>query len=333
MLPAAPSLLYLGPREVARAAPSAAQLADAIASAFRAKGAGRARTAPKLSLASGQGNFSAKGAVWDEVDCAVVKWYGYIPHNTSVRGLPDFSPLVILSDASSGWPRAVLDGFWLSSARTAALSLAAARVLAKPDSSRIGFVACGELAHAHLHAFTTAFPLRSATCYSRSAANAGRLVDAANALGLRARIAADAAEAVQEHDIVVTSIPRQSEPRGYLDAGLLAPGAFAAMPCMGASWDMSTMLAIDLLATDDADPRTMFAIEPVAWTSAFHCDLAQLLQSPPDAATRRSAFMFSGSALADAAAASLIHRRAVALGIGQTLPFGRDLAAIPWSSS
>lgn len=85
---------------------------------------------------------------------------------------------------------------------------------------------------------------------------------------------------------------------------------------------METLEAIDLLATDDADPATGLANEPVCWVRPFHADLAQLLREPaPYQAngSRRSAFMFAGSAIADAAAASLVWQRTRGHGLGQVL--------------
>lgn len=73
----------------------------------------------------------------------------------------------MLSDAKTAVFKAVLDGKQITALRPAAVSLVAAGYLARADSRRIAFIACGTQAMAHLKAFTKAFPLREVTCYSR----------------------------------------------------------------------------------------------------------------------------------------------------------------------
>lgn len=319
------SLLFLGHEAVMACGITPAQMVAAVAGAFRTKASGEAGTAPKLWMhAGGEASFSAKGGVLQDEGLAVVKWYGYVPHNEA-RGLPDFSPLVIVSCTQTGLPLAVMDGQWLSAMRTAAISTIAAGVLARPESSSAGFVACGSLAHSHLQTLHSQFPLKRIVASSRSRDSAQALTEAARALGLEARVAADASEAVRDMDIVVSSVPRQSRPRGFLDARELSPGAFAAMACMGHSWDAGSIGALDLLVTDDCDPATRLALEPVSWGGRFNADIGQLLARPDEwrpSGSTRSAAIFAGSGIADAAAAALIYRRALERGIGRPLAAG-----------
>lgn len=316
-----PSLRYLGPEAVAACGITPAEMTDAVAQAFAAKGAGRARTGERLSLrAPGEANFTAKGGVLDEAGLAVVKWYGYIPHNRDRTGLPDFSPLLLVSDTANGLPLALMDGHWLSAVRTAAISCAAARVLARPDARRVGFVACGAQAHSHLEALQAQFPLTHIRAHSRSRASAERLAERARALGLHAQVEDDAHAVLEDADIVVTSVPRESEPRNFLDARRVPPGCYVAMACMGFSWDVATLGTFEVLATDDYDPATHRSNEKLAFGGPFHAEIAQLLAAPrAHDGTRRSALLFAGSGLADAAAAALIYRRAIERGLGQPL--------------
>lgn len=317
------SLQYLAPGDIARCGIDAREVTQAVARAFLAKAAGRACTGPKLALPAVNGaSFSAKGAVLADEGLAVMKWYGYVPHNER-RGLPDYSPLVIVSSSETGLPLALIDGHWLTAVRTAAISCAAASRLARPEAASVGFIACGSLARAHLDALQAHFPLERVRCWSRKAESAKALAEKAGAMGLDAQAVAQPEQAVQGMDIVVSSVPRQAHARGLLDAGDLAPGSFAAMACMGYSWQPESLYQLDLLASDDADPETRCALEPVAWSGAFDADLAQLLAGPPLWREQaRSAIMFAGSGIADAAAAALIWRRANENGFGHRLAFG-----------
>jgi ornithine cyclodeaminase/alanine dehydrogenase-like protein (mu-crystallin family) len=142
----------------------------------------------------------------------------------------------------------------------------------------------------------------------------------ARALGLHAQVEDDAHAVLEDADIVVTSVPRESEPRNFLDARLVPPGCYVAMACMGFSWDVATLGAFEVLATDDYDPATRRSNEKLAFGGPFHAEIAQLLAAPrAHDGTRRSALLFAGSGLADAAAAALIYRRAIERGLSQPL--------------
>src|SRR5215203_1857741 len=81
-----------------------------------------AATNRKLTLPAGpEANFAGKGGVLLDEGYAAVKWYGYIGNNAR-RGLPDFSPLLILSSTETGLPLAVLDGRWIPAVRTASIT-------------------------------------------------------------------------------------------------------------------------------------------------------------------------------------------------------------------
>lgn len=191
----------------------------------------------------------AKGGALLDKGYAAVKWYGVIAGNDR-KGLPDFVPLVILSSIDSGLPLAIMDAQWLTAVRTAAITAAAATILANPDSASIGFVACGTQAEANLEALLPRFRLKSMVAYSRTRASAERLAGKAASLGLSAAVATCAEDAVAGMDIVVTSVPRLSEPTRFLDAGWLSPRAFVSMVDMGFSWNETTLSGIAEIFTD-----------------------------------------------------------------------------------
>ena len=120
-------ILYLSHDDVVRCAVTPDEITCAVEKAFRAKALGRAATNRKLTLPVGpEANFAGKGGVLLDEGYAAVKWYGYIGNNAR-RGLPDFSPLLILSSTETGLPLAVLDGRWITAVRTASITVAARR--------------------------------------------------------------------------------------------------------------------------------------------------------------------------------------------------------------
>jgi len=200
-------LIYLSHADILRCALTADEITGAVEEGFRAKARDRAATCRRLNLPAGpQASFTAKAGTLLDQGYAAVKWYGYIGDNAR-RGLPDFSPLLVLSSIETGLPLAVMDGRWITAVRTASITAAAATVLAKPDSSSVGFVACGAQAEANLSALKARFPLRRAVAYSRNRDTAERFAAKARGLGLAADVALDASDAVRGLDIVVTSVP------------------------------------------------------------------------------------------------------------------------------
>ena len=201
-------ILYLSHDDVVRCAVTPDEITCAVEKAFRAKALGRAATNRKLTLPAGpEANFAGKGGVLLDEGYAAVKWYGYIGNNAR-RGLPDFSPLLILSSTETGLPLAVLDGRWITAVRTASITAVAATVLAKPHSRSAGFVACGTQAEANLWPLRARFALERVVAYSRNRDTAERFAEKARELGLAAEVTSDPKDAIRGLDIVVTSVPK-----------------------------------------------------------------------------------------------------------------------------
>ncbi|SEQ84140.1 ornithine cyclodeaminase/alanine dehydrogenase [Nitrosomonas sp. Nm51] len=69
----------------------------------------------------------------------------------------------------------MLDGGWVTAARTAGLSAVAAKRLAKIDSSVAAFIGCGVQARSHLKVFADLFPLTEIRAFGRGAENRDKL--------------------------------------------------------------------------------------------------------------------------------------------------------------
>ena len=115
--------------------------------------------------------------------------------------------LVSLVDIRTGIPRAIVDGNWVTSVRTAGLSALAARYLAAPDSKVIAFIGCGVQARAHLEAFAQLYPLAEVRAFGRGAHNRDALC-LAEELKLKSVTPESAQQAIAGAHIVVTSVTR-----------------------------------------------------------------------------------------------------------------------------
>lgn len=318
------SLLYLSRENVEACAVTPREARQAVLRAFRDHAAGRNRSLPKSALALGPGHaFQAMTAASAAQAIATVKWVASAPSQAGST-VPSVSALICVSDYATGAPLAILDGDEITLVRTAAMSAAAASLLAPPDARTIAFVGCGLQAHAHLAAFHDLFPgLSTALMLSRSRGSAERLAEVAVVRGLATEIIDDADVLLARADLVISMVPAASGLHPFLDAGRMKQAAFAAAVDTGRSWLPEALAAFDNLVTDSlAQSQAPYDVDgqPVASVRFSH-DLTRLSQTPlADAGTKRSLFCFRGFALADLALAHLVLEKARAGGIGTLLP-------------
>ncbi|MDQ4062177.1 MAG: ornithine cyclodeaminase family protein [Pseudomonadota bacterium] len=316
-------LLYLSEADIAGLHLRPAVVRAALARAFRLHAEGRTRVQPKLTVAVGPGHFfQSLCAAAPELSYAANKWVGVAAENAA-RGLANVNGVVILSDVETGVPVAILDGNSLTVLRTAAMSALVAQHLARTDSTSISFVGCGAQAHGHLEALRDVLPsLQEVVCCSRSDSSAERLAAVARTLGLEARVARSATEALV-CDVVVTSVPASTALRPFLHAGELRPGCFVCAVDLGRSWQEEGLRALDILVTDDhaqaADPANRAKL---GYPGPFDADLAALVSGTHPGRTdrlQRAMFLFPGFALADLAIAAQLYAAAVEAGRGARL--------------
>ena len=312
-------LLYLGSADVEACALTLAEVEAAVEAMFLQKATGTAAMKPKLSLhAQGGTVFLGSAGVLSEPARGGIKWVGVADNEPS--GLPHIAGLVLLADAATGMPVAVMDARWITGVRTAAISAVAARRLARPDSTTIGFVACGLQARTHLEALRPHFPLARVKAYSRRRSTAEAFANEVRALGLAAEAVDEPQAAVADCDIVITSTPVVPRTPPFLDAGWLAPGSFSSMVDLGVSWHSEPLRALDRVVTDDV---TQAGSEKLVYPEPYDGEIADLVAgSRPgrERAEERTALVFAGIGLADVAVAAAVEHRARERGLGRRLP-------------
>ena len=308
---------YLSHRDVERLALSASEIADRLETLLVAERAGDAWEAPKASVAPGDGRLAlALLSAANEPPLSVLKTVGLSPRNTA-RGLPHIGGVIVVHDGESGMPLAILDAEHITAVRTAAISLVAARRLARAESRSIGFIGCGVQAASHLDALASELPIERIVAFSRRRESGEALCAQAEAAGLAGRVAEDAGDAIAGVDIVVTSIPDAPGFRPFLDGGRLRPDALVIGVDLGRSWIPETLAAFDRVAVDDLRRH---AASPIVTTVPVDADLPSLMAEPRRTdRTARTAFMFRGVGLGDLAAASICLERARGRGVGVML--------------
>lgn len=249
-------MLHLDPEEI-RDLVGPEEALEAVEEAFIALAEGGALQPPStgLHLEQREGEVHLKGAWIRGYDTFAFKVASGFYRNPE-RGLPTGSGLVMVFDAHTGRPRALLqDEGYLTELRTAAAGALSCRLLAPPDASRLALVGAGTQARFQLRALAGLFPLQETTVWSRTREGAERFVrEMEPATGLFFRIVSSPSEAAEDAHIVLTLTPSRSPLLGPGDVG---PGQH--LTCVGSDGpgkqeaDPRLLARADRLFVDDAE--------------------------------------------------------------------------------
>jgi alanine dehydrogenase len=215
------------------AAVSPERAVEAVREAFLAYALGEWSMPPKVYVpAYPAGDFRAMPALG--AGHALLKWVTSFPGNPA-RGLPTVTGIVVLSDASNGMPKALLDAAAVTALRTGAAAVLAAETLARPGASRAAVIGSG--ANGRAVARTFAAVGREVVLWD---IDAERARAAANEIG--AGVAASRDEALGA-DVVATVTPGKEV---VVAEGALRPGQHVSL--MGADGPGKAEIAVGELA-------------------------------------------------------------------------------------
>ncbi|HWI74736.1 MAG TPA: hypothetical protein VNT55_22435, partial [Baekduia sp.] len=123
------------------AAVSPREAIDRTREAFLRHRAGDWLMPAKVYLESApHGDFRAMPALGDGL--AILKWISSFPGNPA-RDLPTVLGVLLVSDAETSQPIAMLDARSVTALRTGAVAAVAARALARADAATVGIIGCG----------------------------------------------------------------------------------------------------------------------------------------------------------------------------------------------
>ncbi|MFE5310339.1 ornithine cyclodeaminase family protein [Isoptericola sp. NPDC056605] len=144
------------------------EVVDLVEQTFADLADGVAAQAPLTAAAlDPAAHFLPMTAVSGRAGLAGSKLLADVPGNRD-RGLPAQRSVLVLVDASTGAPVAVLDGAVPTRLRTAAASAVATRWLAREDARVLGLVGAGALALEHVRALAEVRPLERVLVWSRT---------------------------------------------------------------------------------------------------------------------------------------------------------------------
>ena len=316
----ADSVRYLSRADVEAVSLSGTEIIEILDGVFRAKRAGAVELPPKIGVHPREDAFiHAMPAYLSEADAVGLKWVAGYPGNQQL-GLPYLHGLLVLSDAPTGRPLAVMDATWITELRTAAASMLGIRALVEGDVESIGMLGCGRQGHAHLELAREVFPgLARVSLFDRHPARAEAL--AAAHPELSAEVAASAEAIGAGAQVVITGAAIVHDPDRPLARAHLA--------------DATVACAIDYdasLSEDVFEDAALFVVDDVA-QYRYHRELGYFAGYPDDPIELCDAldpeavhppglrvFVPLGIALEDVAVAAELHRRASEAGLGRELP-------------
>ena len=122
------------------------------------------------------------------------------------QGLPLIHALVIVVDATTGSPAAVMDGTYLTALRTGAASGAATDLLARPDAHTAAVFGAGAQGRTQLEAVCAVRPIHEAWVYDVAPRQAAAYAEEmSQRLSLPVRVAETPAQAVRQADVICTA--------------------------------------------------------------------------------------------------------------------------------
>jgi ornithine cyclodeaminase/alanine dehydrogenase len=318
-------ILYLSRADVEKTALDMPTILRLLEEAFGEKGRGKVEMPPKPGIHTMPDAFiHAMPAYIPALKSAGIKWVSGYPENYKL-GLPYITGLLILNDAETGIPLAVMDCAWITAFRTGAATGLSAKYLARKDSEVAGILACGVQGRTNLEALACLFPLKRVYAYDILPEAQKKFVAEMKSkfkfeiIGVK-----EPKQAVVESDLVVTSGPILKHPTPSIEKDWLKPGAFGSAVDFDSYWTGAALAQMDRISTDDhAQFQYYKSVGYFQKTPNPYADLGEIvagLKPGRQSEKERTLAINLGLAMDDMAVAPEIYRRAVKKGIGTWLP-------------
>jgi alanine dehydrogenase len=246
------------------------------------------------------------------------------------RGLPSHLATIVLLDPETGALVAIMDGRYITEARTAAVSAVSARHLARSNASTLAIIGTGVQARSHLEAYAEVRTLTEVRVWSPQARSRERFVhDMSGHVAARLQASDTAEAAVRGADLIVlaTSAPEPVIEDDWVDDG-------AHVVSVGACRPDQREMAPDLVARSKlfVDSRAAAVVESGDVVlgikekrfgeSHIAGELGDVVLGRVKGRTAENTitiFKSLGMAVEDVVAADLVFRRAVETGAGTEL--------------
>ncbi|TMC44521.1 MAG: ornithine cyclodeaminase family protein [Chloroflexi bacterium] len=309
------------------------RLRDAVAKAMADLSAGRASMPPRIAalVAERDALLAAMPAYLPSSHALTTKLVSLFPRNTD---RPTHQAVIVVFDAESGTPLALIDGEAITAARTAAASALATDLLARRDAQVLALIGTGVQARAHLRAVPRVREFREVRIAGRDAKKAAELMKDAHEVvpGAELRMTVSYAEAEDGADVIcaATHSPEPVVRREWLSAGAHVTSVgynTSGREVDGATFRDALVVVESRSATLAPPPAgsndiAMAIAEGMMTRDHVHAELGELVSGTRPGRTDReqiTLYKSVGVAVQDAAAAAMVLDAARAAGVGRTV--------------
>lgn len=304
----------------------------AVEDAFAQHAQGKTAPPGVLGMHAQDGGFHIKAALLTlDRPYFAAKTNTNFPHNGVRHNLPTIQGVVVLCDATNGFPLALMDSMSITALRTAAATAVAVKYLARKKCDVALVCGCGAQGAMQLRALCRVRKPCRIDAYDQDAKKAAAFArDLSGEFGIPVTAVSDLGKAVAGSDIVITCTTSK---RFFIAHDMVRAGTFIA--AVGADNPEKQEIDPQLLArhTVVADILDQcceigdlhHAIDAMVMTRAdVHTELGQVAAGLKPARTREDeiiVFDSTGTALQDVAAAAAVYRRAAGLTQGVQFSF------------
>jgi ornithine cyclodeaminase len=179
-------MLFLNRREVERLL-DFDRLVESLGPAMAELSAGRVSMPARIAaqVRERRGLLAVMPVFLGSLSTLSTKLVSVFPENAAL-GLPSHQAVILVCDPQTGSPRALMDGAFITAARTAAGSALATRLLARSDAQVLVIVGTGVQARAHAMAIPRVRPVREIRVVGRNRKKAAALAEElSRELGIR----------------------------------------------------------------------------------------------------------------------------------------------------
>jgi ornithine cyclodeaminase/alanine dehydrogenase-like protein (mu-crystallin family) len=259
-----------------------------------------------------------------------VKTFNFFQGNPDNFELPATSSLVLLFDAESGYPACMMEAGWVTGLKTASSTAVTAQYLARKESRKAVVFGAGSLGRMHLRALAASFELEQAyiiDLYPEIAEDCAAEVGAEVAFPITPVVLEEREAAVRQSDLVIT-VTTGDQP--LVEHRWLKPGAFVARLGSYQEVDLEVITSADKVIVDNwyyVSPRIPELVQLVKEgkfrAEQVHAEWPDIVAgSKPGRESDEEIIVYIALGIWGEYAAILpeVYRKAMAMGLGTTLP-------------
>ncbi len=327
------TILYLSQQDILNLNIKMQEIIQTVEEGLKIKAEDDVDLPPKPSIFPRQNGFiqAMPAYVGGSIDKAGIKWVSGYEENPK-KGLPYVNALMILNDAETGLPIAVMDATYITTVRTGAATAIAIKYLANGDNLTVGVIGLGTQGKSNLIAtlHTLNKKIKEVLIYDISPDKMDEYINyirqhtkdlSENIAFLKQKTHEDV---IKNADILITAIPMMPNPPRFVKSGMLKENAVYIAIDYDSSLSGDALNEAKFFITDDINQYEStkqkgpyfsdFEIKPDTSLDKIVAGKVK----PPDQGIKIAVLL--GIASHDVATANLIYKKAIEKNIGTILP-------------